>query len=112
MQHLKKVWISGVAKAINKYMTEFLNESLDDIYIFLRVSPYLDHVICEFQKEFSLTANYTKGHGEKFRTWMMKRYQKEVLDACQESDRQPSRYHYYVCRPYLLETSIKRLVLG
>ena len=26
MQHLRNVWINGVAKAINKYMTEFLNK--------------------------------------------------------------------------------------
>ena len=72
MQHLRKVWINRVAKAVNKYMTEFLNESLDDISSFLRVSPDLDHVICAFHKEFSLTANYPKGRGKQFLTWMMK----------------------------------------
>ena len=28
MQHLRNVWINGVAKAFNKYLTEFLQESL------------------------------------------------------------------------------------
>ena len=57
MQHLRNVWINGVAKAVNKYMSEFLEESLDEISSFQRVSPDLAHVICAFNKEFSLTAN-------------------------------------------------------
>ena len=79
MQHLRYLWINLVAKAINKYMTEFLNESLDDISSFIRVSPDLAHVICAFHNEFSLTANYPKGHGEQFQTWMMKRDPNEFL---------------------------------
>ena len=79
MQHLRNVWINGVAKAVNKYMTEFLNKILDDISSFLRVSPDLAHFIRAFHKEFSITANYPKVHGEQFRTWMMKRYPKEFL---------------------------------
>ena len=78
MQNLRNVWINGVAKAVNNYMTEFLNESLDDISSFLRVSPDLTHVVCAFHKEFSLTDNYPKGHGEQFRTGMMKRYPNKV----------------------------------
>ena len=79
MQHIRNVWINGVAKAVNRYMTEFLNEILDDISSFLGVSPDLDHVIRAFHKEFSLTDNYPKGRGEQFRTWMIKRYPKEFL---------------------------------
>ena len=79
MQHLRNVCINGVAKAVNKYMTEFLNESLDDISSFLRVSPDMAQVIRVFHKEFSLTANYPKGHGKQFRTWMIKRDLKEFL---------------------------------
>ena len=41
---------------------------------FCRVSPDLAHMICAFHKEFSLTANYPKGHGD--RDWMIKRYPK------------------------------------
>ena len=37
MQHVRNVWINGVAKAVNKYMTEFLNKSLDDISSYLCV---------------------------------------------------------------------------
>ena len=32
-----------------------------------------------FHKEFSLTANYQKGHGKRFKVWMMKHYPKEFL---------------------------------
>ena len=59
MQHLRNVWINGVSKAINNCLTEFLQERLEEISSFMRVSPDLDPVICEFHKEFSLTANYT-----------------------------------------------------
>ena len=63
MQHLSNVWINGVAIAINKFMSEYLAEHLEEISSFLRVSPDLAHVIRAFHKEFSLTANYPKGHG-------------------------------------------------
>ena len=57
MKHLRNVWINGVAKDVNKYLTEFLQESLEEIFCFLRVSQDLAHVIRAFHKEFSLTAN-------------------------------------------------------
>ena len=76
MQHLRNVWINGVAKAVNKYLTEFFQKSLEEISSFLRVSPYLAHVIREFHKEFSLTGNYPKRHGEKFFEWMINNYPK------------------------------------
>ena len=43
------------------------------------MSPYLAHVIRAFQKEFSLTANYPNGHGEKFLEWMINNYPKTFL---------------------------------
>ena len=79
IQHLRNVLINGVANAVNKYLTEFLQESLEEISSFLRVSPDLAHVIRAFHKEFSPTANYPKGHGEKFLEWMINNYPKEFL---------------------------------
>ena len=35
MQHLRKVWTNGVAKAVNKYMSDFLEENLDEVASFL-----------------------------------------------------------------------------
>ena len=43
------------------------------------MSPDLSHVIRAFHKEFILTANYPKGHGEKFLEWMIKNYPKAFL---------------------------------
>ena len=60
-------------------MSDYLGESLEEISSFLRVSPDLAHVIHAFHKEFSLTANYPKGRGEKFRGWMIKHYPEEVV---------------------------------
>ena len=60
-------------------MTEYLEESLEEISSFLRVSPNLAQVIRAFHKDFSLTANYPKRHGGRFKVWMMKRCPKEFL---------------------------------
>ena len=43
------------------------------------MSPDLAHVIRAYHKEFSLTANYPKGHGELFRNWIIKNYPLEFL---------------------------------
>ena len=79
MQHLRNVWINGVAKKVSAFLNETLFESLDSISNFLRVSPDLANVIRAFHKEFSLTANYPKGHGEKFRDFMVKNHPNEFL---------------------------------
>ena len=50
MQHIRNVCINGVSKAVNKYLTEFLQESLEEISSFLRVSPDLARVICVLHK--------------------------------------------------------------
>ena len=79
MHHLRNVWINGAAKAVSKFLTDFLHDSLDEIALFLRVSPDLAHVIRAYHKEFSLTANYPKGHGELFREWIIENYPSEFL---------------------------------
>ena len=66
--------VNRVARVVNKYMPGFLEESLDEMSSFLRVLPDSAHFILAFQKEFSLTVNYPKGHGEKFKSWIIKRY--------------------------------------
>ena len=72
--HLRNVWINGVAKSVSSYMKEYLSDSLDNISSFLRISPDLAHIIRAYHKEFSLTANYPKGHGELFRDWIIKNH--------------------------------------
>ena len=68
-----------MAKAVSNFMNGFLEDSLDNISPFLLVSPDLENVICDFHKEFSLNANYPKGHGEKFRDSMIKKYTDEFI---------------------------------
>ena len=65
--------------ATSCFLVLFYLSSIQEISSFLRVSLDLAHVICAFHKEFSLTANYPKGHGEKFLEWMIKNDPKEVL---------------------------------
>ena len=60
-------------------MKGLLEDSLDNNAHFLRVSPDLAQVIRAYHKEFSLTANYPKGHGELFRQWIIKNYPLEFL---------------------------------
>ena len=63
----------------SKHITEFLEGNLDKISRFLRVSSDLAYVIRAFHNEFTLTVNYPKGRGEKFKDWMIKRYPKKFL---------------------------------
>ncbi|KAL7553861.1 hypothetical protein ACHAWF_017485 [Thalassiosira exigua] len=78
-QHIRNVWINRMAKAVSKFMGTFLKDSLDNISSFLRVSPDLADVIRAFHKEFSLTANCPKGHGELIRSWMIKHHPMKFL---------------------------------
>ena len=77
LQHLRNIWINGAA--ITKFMNEFLDDSLKNIFSFLRVSPDLANIICAFHKEFSLDANYPKGCGKKFCSWVIKNYPLEYI---------------------------------
>jgi len=77
--HLRNVWINGVAKAVSRFMNEYLKDSLDNISSFLRILPDLAHIIRAYHKEFSLTSNYPKGHGELFREWILNNYPMEFL---------------------------------
>ena len=77
--HLRNVWIKGATNAVSEYMRGILEDSLDNIASFLRVSPDLGHDIRAYHKEFSLIANYPKGHGELFRIWMIENHPREFL---------------------------------
>ena len=77
--HLRNVWINRVAKAVSEYMKDFLHDSLENISSFLCVSPDLANIIRAYHKEFSLTSNYPKGHGEQFRDWIIENYPLEFL---------------------------------
>ena len=71
--------VIGTAKAVSTFLTTYLEDSLEEISSFLCVKPDLAQVIRAYHKELSLTANYSKGNGERFRAWMIKKYPKEYL---------------------------------
>ena len=77
--HLRNTWINGIAKSVSAFTKDYLSNSLENISSFLRISPDLAHIIRAYHKEFSLTSNYPKGHGELFWDWTIKNYPMEFL---------------------------------
>ena len=74
MNHLRNVWIGGMEKCLSKYLNEMLRSSLDEIDSTLRVTTSISAIIRAIDKEFSLSANYPKGHGELFLEWIREHY--------------------------------------
>ena len=72
MHHLRNVWFGGIEKALTTYLTALLQDSLENIDSHLRVSTSMSALIRAFDKEFSLCANYPKGHGEEFKECIKK----------------------------------------
>jgi hypothetical protein len=70
MNHLRNVWIGGMEKALAKYLNALLRSSLDEIDPTIRVTTSITAIIRAIDKEFSLSANYPKGHGELFLEWI------------------------------------------
>ena len=79
MHHLRNVWLGGMEKALTKQLNEILKMSVDDIDPKLRVSASISAVIRAVDKEFSLSANYQKGHGELFKQWMREHHPGAML---------------------------------
>ena len=68
--HLRNVWIGAMNKRLSTYLNEILASDLDAIDYRYRVSTMMDMVLRAIDKEFSLPANYPKGHGDMFKHWM------------------------------------------
>ena len=79
MHHLRNVWFGGIEKALTTYLNALLKDSLENIDSHLRVSTSMSALIRAFDKEFSLCANYPKGHGEEFKEWIKKNHPGELL---------------------------------
>ena len=77
--HLRNVWLGGMAKKTTKYLSDFLEDSLDVIDPRLRVSTGMEGILRACDKEFSLCANYPKGHGELFYAWMKENHPGSLL---------------------------------
>ena len=79
VQKLLCVWFNGASNAVSVFITTYFEDSLEKISSFFRLSPNLAQVIRDYHKEFILTVNYLKGHGESFRVLMIKKYPDEYL---------------------------------
>ena len=77
--HLCNVWVKNVLKKSTRFLREYLYEYLDEISPILRVSPCLSGFARAFDREFSLCANYPKGHGQLFHQFMKKNHPGELL---------------------------------
>ncbi len=63
MHHLRNVWFGGMEKKLTVSLIILLWSSLDIIDPKLRVTASISAIIRAVDKEFSLLANYPKGHG-------------------------------------------------
>ena len=70
--HLRNVWIKGMDLKMTKFLTNILAGDLSEIHFRWRVSTNIVHIMISVDKEFSLPANYPKGHGHEFKFWLNK----------------------------------------
>ncbi len=77
--HLRNVWIKAVTKHLSSYLNEILACDLDQIGFQFLVSTMVDAVLRAVDKEFSLPANYPKGHGDMFKHWLRKHHPGALL---------------------------------
>ncbi len=73
------MWAKAVEIELSKYLTVMLRDSLNTIDSCLRVSTMFTPFAQAYDKEFSLSVNYPKGHGELFAEWMKENYPGELL---------------------------------
>ena len=70
MHYLCNVHSKGVEKAFTSYLNAYLSDMIENIDTSLRVSSSMSALLRAFDREFSLSANYRKGHGMLFNEWM------------------------------------------
>ena len=72
--HLRNVWIGAIINHLSKFLNEMLVYDLDKMDFRYRVSTMMDAVLLVIDKEFSLPANYPKGHADQFLHWLKKNH--------------------------------------
>ena len=72
--HMRNVWIGAVTKRLSSYLNEILASDLEAIDFRYPVSTVFEAVLCAIDKEFSLPANYPKGHGDMFLHWLKRNH--------------------------------------
>ena len=73
-------------KSVTGHIHKKLEQSFKEFPSRARVSTNLKDVIFSVHKEFSLVANYAKGHGQIFRDWFIKNHTGEFLFTTERSD--------------------------
>jgi len=72
-------------KQLSRYLNRLLATDLAKIDCKYRVTAKMDAVLRAIDKEFSLPANYPKGHGDCFKHWLQKNYPGELLVAVERT---------------------------
>ena len=83
--HLRNVWIGAVTKHLSKYLNNLLAADLSAINFRYRVTTMMDGILRAVDKEFSLPANYPKGHGDMFKHWLRKHHPGALLVALERA---------------------------
>jgi hypothetical protein len=83
--HLRNVWIGAMTKRLSTYLNEVLASDLSGMYFRHRVSTMFDSVLRAVDKEFSLPANYPKGHGDLFLHWLKLNHPGAILVPVQRT---------------------------
>ena len=70
--HMRNIWIKAVTHWLSSYLNKVLADDLNDVDWRLRITTMFDGILRAIDKEFSLPANYPKGHGDMFKHWLCK----------------------------------------
>ena len=68
--HMRNIFINGITKRMSTYLARVLAKDLQNIDWRLRVGTMFDTVLIAIDNEFSIPANYPKGHGPEFKNWL------------------------------------------
>ena len=77
--HLRNVWLAKVTAALTTRLKETHKEELEAIEFRLRVATDMVLLLRALDKEFSLCANYPKGHGDLFKEWAVREHPRALL---------------------------------
>jgi hypothetical protein len=67
--HLRNTWFEAIENYKARKLSEYLQLDLESIPLHLRVSCKISDLLCQVDKEYSFTANYFKGNGNKYADW-------------------------------------------
>jgi hypothetical protein len=83
--HMRNVWIKAVTVRLSIFLNKALALDLKEISPTLRVTTMMDGIIRATEKGFSLTANYPKGDGDRFKHWLPKYHPSALLVPLERS---------------------------